>query len=113
MYTYTCKLVKVIDGDTVILDVDLGFHVTVRETFRLEGINAPEMDTDAGKDARNFLLGVLGGYGLIIDSTKAIRREKYGRWLATIRLNGSPAYMNGTNVNDLMVTAGHAVPYNP
>ena len=43
MYTYAARLVRVVDGDTVDLDIDLGFHITVRERFRLAGIDTPEL----------------------------------------------------------------------
>ena len=42
MYTYRAKLVKVVDGDTVDLDVDLGFHTTLRIRGRLIGVDTPE-----------------------------------------------------------------------
>ena len=43
LYTYKARLSRVIDGDTVELNVDLGMSVSVKETFRLYGINAPEI----------------------------------------------------------------------
>ena len=42
MYNYPCKVVRVIDGDTAVLEVNLGFNIRFTETFRLLGINAPE-----------------------------------------------------------------------
>ena len=46
MYEYNCKIVKVVDGDTVDVDIDLGFGVWMRnERVRLYGIDAPESRT--------------------------------------------------------------------
>lgn len=46
MYTYNCKIVKVLDGDTVIVDIDLGFNVTLTDQkIRLQGIDTPESRT--------------------------------------------------------------------
>jgi micrococcal nuclease len=45
MYTYTAKIVRWVDGDTVIVDIDLGFRVTRQERLRLARINAPELNS--------------------------------------------------------------------
>jgi micrococcal nuclease len=45
MFEYRAKLVRCVDGDTVELDVDLGFKVTMREKFRLTGIDTPEKNS--------------------------------------------------------------------
>ncbi len=92
MYKYTAKLVRVIDGDTVILDVDLGYTVHVTVTFRLDGINAPEMtgenklDGQASKAALQKILDnavpdAKGNKLIYVDSTG---RDKYGRWVAKL-----------------------------
>ena len=52
LYEYHAKVVRVIDGDTLDLDVSLGFYVTQKVRVRLAGVNTPEMhDTDATKRA--------------------------------------------------------------
>jgi micrococcal nuclease len=102
MFEYQAKLVRIVDGDTVVLDVDLGFHVTIQEKFRLAGINAPEIDTAEGRDAKKFIAAHLDGSPLVIRTEKPLRQEKYGRWLATI-------LVGEVSVNELMVQSGHAV----
>ena len=67
MYEYKCKILKVVDGDTVDIDLDLGFGVWLRnERVRLAGIDTPESRTSdavekvfgqAAKDRVNSLLG--------------------------------------------------------
>jgi micrococcal nuclease len=104
MFEYQAKLVRVIDGDTLVLDVDLGFHVSIREKFRLAGINAPEVDTAEGREAKKFIASQVDGGIIVIRTEKALKQEKYGRWLATI-------LVGDVIINDLMVQSGHAVMY--
>lgn len=54
-YTYHATLEKVIDGDTLLVNFDLGFFISVKEKVRLIGINAPELNTKKGKDAVAFI----------------------------------------------------------
>lgn len=116
MYTYRlAELIKVIDGDTVRAQVDLGCDVRINLTLRLARINAPEIATDEGKAARDHLATLLAhppaNYTL---RTIKDRREKYGRYLAEIDYNLPPAaeaVSPTVNLNDQMVADGHAVPY--
>lgn len=111
MYTYEAKLLKVVDGDTVDLRIDLGFKVFTEQRFRLLGINAPETHSKdpsekaMGKAAMDYLKSLLAGEGQLKVVTSLDKQEKYGRFLAVIT-NGS-----GEIVNDEMVKAGHAKPY--
>lgn len=108
LYIYRATVVNVVDGDTVDLDVDLGFRVRRQDRFRLFGINAPEMRGDtleAGKLARSALLSMLGlGLPVLVKIHKG--QDKYGRWLAEIS-TGEDA----RTVNDRMVAEGFAVEY--
>jgi endonuclease YncB( thermonuclease family) len=115
-FVYPAKVVRVVDGDTVsvelvLIDVDLGFNVNVRVphviTLRLGGINAPETSTDAGKVASVFLKTLLEpGTDCTVYTVKD-RTEKYGRYLAWIHIDGDEF------VNDIMIAKGHAIEYNP
>lgn len=114
MYEYKTSLVRVVDGDTVELTVDLGFTVTAKVVFRLLGINSPEMKgvtKSSGLVARQGLIDLLGQGDLSIRSEKPVKTDKYGRWLATItvtRPDGSTFV-----VNDEMIKSGFAVAYTP
>ena len=101
-YEYTkCKVIRVIDGDTVRVDVDLGCDTHVNLTLRLAGIDAPEMGTPAGVAAKAHLEAVLGSPVTV--RTIKDRREKYGRYLAYIET------ITGDDVATVLIESGHAV----
>lgn len=111
-----CDLVRVVDGDTVIVHIDLGWGVWLRDqTLRLAGIDAPEIRTRDKKEkargiaAKEYLEQILGppGSELAIRSDK---RGKYGRWIATLFTEWHVAsYTETLCVNDLLVEKAHAV----
>jgi len=110
-YVYHAKLVSVTDGDTLELDIDVGFDITVRGTVRLEKINAPEMKTAAGKRAKDFISRKLKGTHLVIETKKT--PGKYGRILAKVfyhrtRKDYREILQYGSLINDDMIEAGHA-----
>lgn len=106
MYQYRAVVVRVVDGDTVRLAADLGFRVTVTESFRLAGINTPERGEPGWGEATGFLRELLAeGREVVIRSEKAVGKDKYGRWLAHVYL------LDGVeqSVNEALVASGHAV----
>lgn len=111
-YQYDADLDRVIDGDTVILRVRLGFYISANITFRLLGINAPEVvgaTREAGLAARANLEMLLGQGEISVVSTKY---DKYApRWLGTIYVHRPDG--TTTNVNNQMVAMGHAIMYSP
>lgn len=80
-YIYFAELFRVVDGDTMFLDIDLGFFTTVRSKVRLAGVDTPPLDTPEGKEARDFVKEELTNSHLVIETRK---KEKYGRYLAYI-----------------------------
>jgi micrococcal nuclease len=107
VYRYKVDVIRVIDGDTIVMDVDLGFNTWVRKVkFRLKGINAPELSTPEGKDALLFILSCLPKYGSNQITADTIKPDKYGnRWDAVV-------YLGNINLNEYMVENGHAVKVN-
>lgn len=110
-YIYNGVVTRVIDGDTVEIEVDLGFHLKTTQRFRLVDINAPEMKGAMrleGLAARTHVLACLAGEKVVIRTTKS---DDFGRWLVRIWFdpfkNGSPM----VDFNADMVAAGFAVPY--
>lgn len=113
LYHYTADLVVVIDGDTIVADVDLGFRSWIRgEHFRLAGINCPELPTPEGTAAKaaaaQWFAAIPGAFPMIYIATTLDRTEKYGRMLATVYHDVS---FSGESVNDYLVRTGHAVRY--
>lgn len=91
------------DGDTVRLDVDLGFGVWKRwERFRLLAIQAPELGSPGGNASRAWLRDLLPIGTVLRITTHEDEQEKYGRYLAQI-------FKGDLSVNDALVDAGHAV----
>lgn len=108
-YTYRAKLNRVVDGDTVWLDVDLGFHVTMAMNFRLAGINCPEVvgaTKEAGLAAKAETLRLLQLGSITVKSQKT---EKYGRWLGSIFVTDTEGKI--INVSTELVAGGFAVVY--
>lgn len=107
MYEYSGNVLDIHDGDTLHMLVDLGLDITVRMTIRLYGINAPELPTPEGVASKQFLIDTLFDRKTITLRTIKDHKEKYGRYLGILIL------ADGTNVNELMVSSGHAVVYLP
>lgn len=107
MYEYAATVLRIVDGDTVHLEVDLGLDQARKLSVRLYGINAPEMGTAEGRAAREHLTFLLlsGGPAVTVRTYKD-RTEKYGRYLGTL-------LKAGVDVNHRMVEDGHAVVYLP
>ena len=104
MYTYFCKVERVIDGDTVVATIDLGLHIKVTRTVRFSGIDAYEMNTLEGKAAKEYLVQLFVSSLPIVIQTQLDRDDKYGRLLGTFYV-GTIA---GMNINQEMIKAGFA-----
>lgn len=103
-YVYNAQITRVVDGDTVHAKVDLGFSIAQGMKLRLSGINAPELNTPEGKAAREELRKLIEYHPVVVHTIKD-RQEKFGRYLAEI------ITIEGLNVNQHMIEAGHAVAY--
>ena len=109
-YWYTCSLIRVIDGNSVELSVDLGSNVRIEMTARLIGINAPEMrgdERDAGQAAKEHLERLLLDCFWLTCRTEKDKTGKYGRWL--VELFDAWPESAIRSVNHQMVADGHAV----
>ena len=107
LYEYRAFIASVYDGDSLRADVDLGFGVVIKKMpLRLSGIDAPEVkgeDRPLGLASRDALSGRILGREVIIRTEKD-RTGKFGRYLATI-------WLDGENINQWLVEQGHAKPY--
>ena len=112
LFYHPCEVVEVVDGDTVDLRVDVRFGISLKERFRLYGIDSPEKTGGtkaAGVDAKDHLAWLIETYGVKYVQTVKMRnkalRDKYGRYVAI--LHSLP--MGSTTINDRMVEDGFAV----
>ena len=115
MYEYRVEIKKVVDGDTVDVDIDLGFGIWMRnERIRLMGIDTPESRTrdleekKYGLAAKKFLQNMLDDEGGIILKTDKDAEGKFGRILGTFYRTTNYA---DQSINDYMVEKHHAVAY--
>lgn len=100
-YRYKAKNIRVIDGDTVEAELDLGFKLHTRDIYRLAEINCKERD----QPSTDYLKSLIDGKEVIIESHKP---EKHGRWLAVLWVVTDGGLQSA---NQMMMDAGHAVPY--
>jgi endonuclease YncB( thermonuclease family) len=108
VYQYSALIQRVVDGDTLDLEIDLGFSVLTRQRIRLRGIDAPELSTTAGKEALQFVRDLLARHGSKVRvNTFKDEREKYGRMLAEVVLDDG----NGPSLNAELLAASRAEPY--
>lgn len=103
MYTYNAKVVRVVDGDTIDVIVDLGFRIQQEMRLRFVDIDAYELRTEIGKKAKAFVEQILTPGREIRVTTQKDKQEKYGRYLAAIDT------LDGTDINQLLITNGFAI----
>ena len=111
MHQYKVKKInRVIDGDTVDLDIDLGFSITISQRIRLKDIDAPETRTkdleekERGLAAKVWLEEQLSREGEWVIET--YKEDKYGRMLGTLYLVG-----DSVTINEWMMNEGIAESY--
>lgn len=108
-YFYSAFVISAYDGDTVTLNIDLGFKITKRENVRLYGIDSPELrgdEREKGIIARDSIRKLILNRSVYVQTVKD-KKGKYGRLLATLWLPQDDE--NVLNVNDWMVINGYAV----
>jgi micrococcal nuclease len=92
-YTYKAKVIRVVDGDTVWLEVDLGFRMKTINDFRLYGVDTPERGQPGWAEATDFVKKLApAGTEVLITTYKD--PDKYGRWLAEIDVQGQYQTLN-------------------
>jgi micrococcal nuclease len=115
MYQYRAIVVKVSDGDTVVVDVDLGFELTQRHILRFYGLNTPELHSKNPEEriraveARKFVVDRIPPTTEVELDTKKDKQEKYGRYLADIYFTDSQG--NRQCLNKMLIDAGLADEY--
>ncbi len=115
MHEYKCNILKVVDGDTVDVDIDLGFGMWLRkERVRLMGIDTPESRTSDpvekvfGLAAKERLISLLGAEAILqtqVSKKGEDMKGKFGRIL------GNFTTINGEKCAAVLIREGHAVAY--
>ena len=110
MYEYSCRINRVIDGDSVDVCIDLGFDISFTSSVRLYGIDTPESRTrdldekKCGLLAKKFLEEAVKNGKDIIIRTQKDEKGKFGRVLGSL-------IIDGTNINHKMIEENLAVAY--
>jgi micrococcal nuclease len=113
-YVYRVKQVlKVVDGDTIDADIDLGFSISLEKRIRLSGIDTPESRTtdkrekELGLEVKEWLKKRLeGAKNILIRTQLPDSTEKYGRILGKLYINNEE-----TSLNEQMIDEGYAWSY--
>jgi micrococcal nuclease len=110
---YVKKVSKVVDGDTIDVEIDLGFDISFSSRVRLAGIDTPESRTTdkaekaLGLEAKAYLKHAIdSAKSVVIKTEKMDSSEKYGRILGWVYLDGDTV-----SINDKMINDGHAWGY--
>ena len=120
MYEYKAKVVKIVDGDTVDVDIDLGFGIVLSdERVRIMGIDTPESRTRdkvekkfglAAKERLKSLLGKTCTLKTQINKNGEDMKGKFGRILGDFDVYDATTD-SWKPVTQVMIDEGHAVPY--
>ena len=117
MYEYRCKVLRVVDGDTVDVDIDLGFGVWMhKERIRLHGIDTPESRTRDLEEKKYGLIAKqkikdfmpVGSMQTLV--TTKDKAGKFGRILGKVLIYDKTTDSQMT-INDWMIREHHAVAY--
>jgi len=110
---YVKKVNKVVDGDTIDVDIDLGFDISFSSRVRLAGIDTPEsrtadkMEKALGLESKEYLKKAIeAAKSVVIKTEKMDSSEKYGRILGWVFLDGSDK-----SINQKMIDVGYAWGY--
>jgi micrococcal nuclease len=104
VYYYKANVIRVYDGDTITVDIDLGFGLQLqKQVIRLANIDTPEIRGDERPDgivSKDIVSDLILHKDVIIKTDKDTT-GKYGRWLAEV-------YIDDLNVNEYLITEGYA-----
>ena len=106
-YVRDAELLDVIDGDTLRLRIDLGWRVYVDGEIRVLGVNAPELSTAAGQNARLFVIDLFRTTSnmMVVTSKRRDPDRSFARYLADVTLS------DGRDLAKTLIESGHGVPY--
>lgn len=106
MYTYKANVINVVDGDTVDASISLGFDIAQTMRLRLSDVNTPERGQPGYAMAKQRVASWVSANPVCIVTTQKDRREKYGRYLATLT-----PLAGGLSLNQILLDEKLAKPY--
>ncbi|MDP8213468.1 MAG: DUF1016 N-terminal domain-containing protein [Candidatus Zapsychrus exili] len=111
-FVYKAEVLRVIDGDTILARIDLGFCTSREQRIRLASIDCPEMGTEEGEAARKYTEDALLG-GLTFVMIKTNKQDIYGRYVAHIfysktEANRDKIFTEGYYLNQELIDEGFA-----
>jgi Kyanoviridae endonuclease len=106
-YRYRATVDRVIDGDTYIMRLDLGFRASVAVTIRVRGINTPEMtganEKLQGYSARDAAQRLLNGaHTIVVETYKD--QQSFSRWVGDV-------YIDGESIAERLISDGYGLPF--
>lgn len=101
-------VVRIVDGDTFDLILDLGLRVTLAGRFRLLGVDTPERGEPGFVEAAGYAGGWIdGAFDVGQLRARTHKADAFGRWLVDLYAHGDP----DDTLSRALLDAGHAVPY--
>ncbi len=110
-WLYPAKLLRIVDGDSIVVRLDMGLRIYRDEAIRLLGVDTPEvrgLTREAGLAAADFVRvwmaessAILDDFPLLIATSRA---DSFGRWLGDVFRKS-----DGRNLTDDLIAAGHGV----
>ncbi len=108
MYEYSAKVLRWIDGDTVLVEINVGFYMKREERLRLARINTPELNSPIpfrvrkAKNAMNVAKKFCPIGSTVKIQTHKTKRDMYARYIAEV-------FFNGKNISNYLLKKGKAV----
>lgn len=103
MWEYHASVARVIDADTMEIVCDLGFHVAIKVTIRVLGVDSPEIRTPEGRAAAQYARDLFGADPNVIVRTELDR--SFARYIGAITLP------DGRDYARVLIESDHGVPY--
>lgn len=110
-FTYTADVVRVVDGDTLRVRVDLGFRTGIRHILRLRGIDTPELSTEEGTRAKAYVQRVIADSPIV--AVRTFGKGRYGRYVTDVFISEgetdrATVVEKGRYLNQVLVERGLA-----
>jgi micrococcal nuclease len=111
MFQYKAELIRVIDGDTIEVRIDVGFNIFAKHIIRLAGVNCSELRSNVVEikllalRAKERVQNLLENPNITITTFKPYPNDKYGRWVAQVTNS------NGENISSILLSENLASHY--